>query len=113
MALVNAFGDLSLEQTQIEIKALNETMQAVQAEIKALSDTMLYFITATLEKMPILDSNDSAYVQVRTGTLSTVSTVSTVTNTTNLNNFAGGNTALIPYNIGAGAFHIYNNIQVS
>lgn len=83
-------------------------LNQLNEQIKALNDTMLYFITATLEKMPILDSNDRA--QTRLGAIDTNLTLTTLGN---LNNFSGGNTALIPYNLGAGAFHIYNNITVT
>lgn len=109
-------GDLSSVTDVIEIQ--KNTLQA----IRELSDSMLYFASALLEKLPMLDQNDRAQVNVMAGTLTTLGTITTVTtlatltsatNLVNLNNFAGGNTALLPYQFGAGAFHLYNNIAVS
>jgi len=107
-ALING----ALPVTDANILALQEVTQSV----KDLSDTMLYFITAMLDKMPRLDSNDRMMAYIDNGalnTLNTLTTVTTVSAVTNLQNFAGGNTALIPYQMGAGAAHIYQNIIVS
>lgn len=37
----------------------------------------------------------------------------TLTNLSNINNFVGGNTSGIPYQIGAAATHIYDNIKIT
>lgn len=93
--------------------------ETTQSDIKALADSMLYFATAILEKLPMLTNTDAAMVNVMntvpvSGTLTTVTTVTNVTNIANLNGLAlGASTGLIPYNLSASPFHIYNNIQVS
>ena len=89
--------------------ATDATAQAIQA----LSDTMLYFITAMLEKMPMLNTNDQAMVAVQNTITANIAASQTLANLTTLNNYAGGNTALIPFQQGAGAPHIYQAIQVS
>jgi hypothetical protein len=111
-------GDLATETTQVTISELS-------AQIRALNDTMLYFAAAILDRMPTLDTAHRANVNVVTGnvavtgtatvsgSLTTVSTVTTCSAVTNLNNMAGGNTALIPYQLGAGSFHLYNGINVT
>mgnify|MGYP003409290573 CR=1 FL=1 len=75
---------------------------------------ILYYMSAILEKLPMLNINDQAMVQVSSGNITAaVSTVSTVTTVGTISNMAGGNLSLVPYQLGAGAFHLYNNIQVT
>lgn len=94
-------------------------LSAMSSEIKTLNETMLLFTTAILAKMPMLDTGQRVRTSIDSGTLPNVTTVGTLTtlttaaNLTNLNNFAGGNTANIPYNLSAGAFHLYSNINIS
>ncbi len=90
--------------------------ETTQSDIRALADSMLYFTTAILEKLPMLTSTDAAMVNV----MNTVPVSGSLTSMTNLVNLAnlngyalGASTGLTPYNFSAGAFHIYNNIQVS
>ncbi len=96
-----------------EIKSLLDAQNLTNEQLKALNDTILYFVTAMLEKMPRLDANDRAAINMETGTISNIATITTITNMTNLNNLSGGNTAPIPYHLSnLGALHIYNNIKV-
>ena len=102
MALVNAFGDLSLEETQ----------QAV-----------LYLLALMSDKMARLDTADRMTVNVETGAITasiasaqTLATVTTVTAVTALQNLGAASRAadLIPHNVAQmGALHLYNNIIVS
>lgn len=102
MALRNAFEDLSVEDTQ-----------------KAI----LYYLAAIHERLPRTDVADRVVVQAAestqpiSGTLAGVTTVTTVTGVTavtNVNNFAGGNTALLPFQFSTGLLvPIYQNLVVS
>lgn len=92
MPMVNAFGDLSLEETQ---------------------QAMLYMLTLITDKLARLDAADRLAVNVETGTLATVTTV---TDITRLNNMGAASRAtdLIPHNTAMlGASHLYDNIVVS
>jgi len=92
MPMVNAFGDLSLEETQ---------------------QAMLYMLTLITEKLARLDAADRLAVNVETGTLTTVTTVADITR---LNNMGAASrvTDLIPHNTAMlGASHLYDNIVVS
>jgi hypothetical protein len=105
-----------------------QAIEALTEEVKVLNDMMLYFVTAMIDKLPRLDVADREAVNVETGTLTSVGTVSTVTGVTtvstvttvsgvtavtNLNGLQNTPVALLPYQLGAGAFHIYNQIEVS
>ena len=98
MALVNAFGDLSLEETQ----------QAV-----------LYLLALMSDKMARLDTADRMTVNVETGaitaSIASAQTLATVTAVTALHLGAASRAAdLIPHNAAQmGALHLYNNIIVS
>lgn len=95
MPMVNAFGDLSLEETQ---------------------QAMLYMLTLITDKLARLDAADRLAVNVETGTLTTLATVTTVTDITRLNNMGAASRAtdLIPHNTAMlGASHLYDNIVVS
>ena len=95
MPMVNAFGDLSLEETQ---------------------QAMLYMLTLITDKLARLDSADRLAVNIETGTLTTLTTVTTVTDITRLNNMGAASRAtdLIPHNTAMlGASHLYDNIVVS
>jgi len=92
MPMVNAFGDLSLEETQ---------------------QAMLYMLTLITDKLARLDAADRLAVNVETGTLTTVTTVADITR---LNNMGAASrvTDLIPHNTAMlGASHLYDNIVVS
>lgn len=92
MPMVNAFGDLSLEETQ---------------------QAMLYMLTLIADKLARLDAADRLAVNVETGTLATVTTVADITR---LNNMGAASrvTDLIPHNTAMlGASHLYDNIVVS
>ena len=102
MPMVNAFGDLSLEETQ---------------------QAMLYMLTLITDKLARLDAADRLAVNVETGTVTasiaasqTLATVTTVTDITRLNNMGAASRAtdLIPHNTAMlGASHLYDNIVVS
>jgi hypothetical protein len=102
-----------------EIIPSNIAKEPTQSEIKILADAMLYFATALLDKLPRLDNADRSTVNVETGSivvssLPTLATVTTVGAVTNLNNFAGGNTNGIPFNMSdAGLMRIYDGIKVT
>lgn len=101
---------VATEAKQDTISSLVTEIRASTEQNKSLIDTLLYFTAAVLDKMPQLTSTDDARVQMNGGTLSTLTTATTVGT---LNNLAGGNVALIPWQLGAGAFHIYNQITVT
>lgn len=102
MPMVNAFGDLSLEETQ---------------------QAMLYMLTLITDKLARLDAADRLAVNVETGAVTasiaasqTLATVTTVTDITRLNNMGAASrvTDLIPHNTAMlGASHLYDNIVVS
>lgn len=95
--------------------------EATLAEIRNLADAMLYFAGAVLDKLPRLDNADRAAVVVESGvavtslpTLANVTTLETANNVVNLNNFAGGNTSHVPYNLSnAGLVNLYQGITVT
>lgn len=92
MPMVNAFGDLSLEETQ---------------------QAMLYMLTLITDKLARLDAADRLAVNVETGTLTTVTTVTDITRLNNMG-VASRATDLIPHNTAMlGASHLYDNIVVS
>lgn len=92
MPMVNAFGDLSLEETQ---------------------QAMLYMLTLITDKLARLDAADRLAVNVEAGTLSTVTTVADITRLNNMG-AASRATDLIPHNTAMlGASHLYDNIVVS
>lgn len=105
MALENILGPLSLEETQ--------------KTNKELMDLLVLLVSALLERSSMPDTADRTRVNVETGTvnvtgtLTGVTTVSTLTALTNLNGMQNTPTALVPFNLGAGAFHLYNNITVT
>lgn len=97
--MVNAFGDLSLEETQ----------QAV-----------LYLLALMSDKMARLDTADRMTVNVETGaitaSIAASQTLATVTAVTALQNLGAASrvTDLIPHNVAQmGALHLYNNVIVS
>lgn len=97
--MVNALGDLSLEETQ----------QAV-----------LYLLALMSDKMARLDTADRMTVNVETGTITASiaasQTLATVTAVTALQNLGAASrvTDLIPHNVAQmGALHLYNNVIVS
>lgn len=97
--MVNALGDLSLEETQ----------QAV-----------LYLLALMSDKMARLDTADRMTVNVETGaitaSIAASQTLATVTAVTALQNLGAASRAadLIPHNVSQmGALHLYNNIIVS
>lgn len=97
--MVNALGDLSLEETQ----------QAV-----------LYLLALMSDKMARLDTADRMTVNVETGaitaSIAASQTLATVTAVTTLQNLGAARRAadLIPHNVSQmGALHLYNNIIVS
>lgn len=102
MPMVNAFGDLSLEETQ---------------------QAMLYMLTLITDKLARLDAADRLAVNVETGAVTasiaasqTLATVTTVTDITRLNNMGAASRAtdMIPHNTAMlGASHLYDNIVVS
>lgn len=102
MPMVNAFGDLSLEETQ---------------------QAMLYMLTLITDKLARLDAADRLAVNVETGAVTasiaasqTLATVTTVTDITRLNNMGAASRAtdLIPHNTAMlGASHLYDKIVVS
>lgn len=99
MPMVNALGDLSLEETQ----------QAV-----------LYLLALMSDKMARLDTADRMTVNVETGaitaSIAASQTLATVTAVTALQNLGAASRAadLIPHNVSQmGALHLYNNIIVS
>ena len=99
MPMVNALGDLSLEETQ----------QAV-----------LYLLALMSDKMARLDTADRMTVNVETGaitaSIAASQTLATVTAVTTLQNLGAASRAadLIPHNVSQmGALHLYNNIIVS
>ena len=106
MPLTEPFSGIAKDATQQDIKALSE-------EIRQLNETMIYLVSSLLSQQPRLDANNRAAVNVETGSV-TVGSITTLTNMTNLNNFAGGNTALVPFYLGdAGATTIYDLIEVT
>lgn len=105
---LQVYADLPEYQPATEAK--QDQIAALAQEIKTLSDTMLYFTTAMLDKMPLLDNRDSAMVNITGGSTTVAGTVPALGT---LNNLNGGNVALLPYQLGAGAFHIYNQIAVT
>jgi len=98
-----------------------EALAQISTDIKALNDTLLYFVSAILDKLPRLDTNDRVASNIETGTLtsvgtvSTVTTCSTVTNLTSLNNWGTtGNAVWALWNLSdTGATRLYNNITVT
>ena len=97
--MVNALGDLSLEETQ----------QAV-----------LYLLALMSDKMARLDTADRMTVNVETGaitaSIAASQTLATVTAVTTLQNLGAASrvTDLIPHNVAQmGALHLYNNVIVS
>ena len=97
--MVNALGDLSLEETQ----------QAV-----------LYLLALMSDKMARLDTADRMTVNVETGaitaSIAASQTLATVTAVTALQNLGAASrvTDLIPHNVAQmGALHLYNNVIVS
>jgi len=110
-----AFSVLTDEQLrQAPLNVESATLNDVLTSINSLNETMLYFVTAILDKMPLLTSQDRAMVEVLntiTANIASNQTLTAVTNVSNINNLAGGNTSLIPYQMGAS--YIYPNIIVS
>lgn len=87
-----------------------------------LLDTILYVLNNIFNKLPRTDTLQRSAVNVETGTvavsslptLASVTTVSTVSTVGTINNFAGGNTALIPYNLStSAAAYLYDKITIT
>lgn len=85
-------------------------------------ETMTFLLNSIFNKLPKMDSSQRSAVNVETGTvgvsslptLASVTTVTTVSTVGTINNFAGGNAALIPYNLStAGATYLYDKISIT
>lgn len=85
-------------------------------------ETMTFLLNSIFNKLPKIDTSQRSAVNVETGTvavsslptLASVTTVSTVSTVGTINNFAGGNAALIPYNLStAGATYLYDKISIT
>ena len=91
-------------------------------------ETMTFLLNSIFNKLPKIDTSQRSAVNVETGTVavstlptlasvttvSTVTTVTTVSTVGTINNFAGGNAALIPYNLStAGAAYLYDKISIT
>lgn len=61
MALVNAFGEMSLESTQQQLLVL-------QQQVADLAESILYLATSIREHMPRVDSGDRLVVNVAEST---------------------------------------------
>lgn len=82
-------------------------------------ETMTFLLNSIFNKLPKMDSSQRSAVNVETGTvgvssLPTLASVTTVSTVGTINNFAGGNAALIPYNLStAGATYLYDKISIT
>ena len=85
-------------------------------------ETMTFLLNSIFNKLPKIDTSQRSAVNIETGTvavsslptLASVTTVSTVSTVGTINNFAGGNAALIPYNLStAGATYLYDKISIT
>jgi hypothetical protein len=88
-------------------------------------ETMTFLLNSIFNKLPRTDTLQRSAVNVETGTVAvsslptlasvtTVTTVSTVSTVGTINNFAGGNAALIPYNLStSAAAYLYEKITIT
>lgn len=86
------------------------TQAAKEPTLRELADTLAYLLVALHEKLPRVDGNDRAAVNVETGTLAVVTAVTQLNGLGALNRDAG---AIPTHAANAGAMHIYNNVIVS
>ncbi len=113
MTAQNLFGSLSLEETQLAVKAAidqlnftNAQIVTLSEQINALSETMLLFVTEVLKALPRKDTADRMTVRMETWDGAASANVGTL----------GGTfvTNMIPFQISQmGALHVYDKIQVS
>lgn len=84
--------------------------------LQELNDTLLLLANAIAARMPRTDTGGRMLINsdLGNGLLCQVVNVTALGNLTNLNNFAGGNTVMIPQQMSqAGLVHLYQGIQVS
>lgn len=96
------------------IPVVDQTAEALQA----LNDTMLYMLSAILEKMPRVTSNDQASVSIEIMPTVAFTANQDIRNIggalNNISNIGGKTTAVIPDALSQmGALHLYQNIIVS
>jgi hypothetical protein len=89
----------------INIKA--SVIENLLTEIQGLNQVMHSLIINLQRSQPQLDVNNRPMVR-----LNAIDSNLTLTALTNLNNFSGGNTSGLPYQL-SNSFHIYNNITVT
>lgn len=92
----------------------------VQDSINTLTETMLYLLGAIFEKMPRLQANDRAMVDLSETSLATITTLTTANDLLRLQAFGGSTLNVtksadaIPLHLSnVGALHLYDKIIVS
>lgn len=105
MALQNAFGDLSLEATQLEIKELSQKISEMTESINSLIQ-FLYANSPRLDVANRMAVNNSEVTQPISGTV----TVTTVSALTNIVSVSGQPQQYVGQDV---PLHIYDNIKIT
>jgi len=94
----NADGSLNIQAA---------TVESLLSEIRGLCEIIQSMALAIQKQQPQIDIFNRPMVRVNA-----IDSNLTLTTLTNLNNFSGGNTSGVPYQL-SNSFHIYNNITVT
>lgn len=104
MALINAFGAVTLETTQQEIKVLQQEIRDLASSINTLVQ-FLYANSPRIDALNRMAVNNSEVTQPVSGTVT-----ATVTTVTNLTQISGQPVQFFGQDV---PLHIYDNIKVT
>ncbi len=109
MALVNAFGAVTLETTQLQIKVLQEEIRDLAQSINTLVQ-FLYANSPRIDALNRMAVNNSEVTQPVSGTITATVANATVTTVTNLTQISGQPVQFFGQDV---PMHIYDNIKVT
>jgi carbohydrate-binding DOMON domain-containing protein len=109
MALQNAFGDITLEATQLEIKELSQQI----ADLTSSVNTLVQFLYANSPRIDVsnrMTVNGSEVTQPVSGTVTATVANATVTTVTNLTQISGQPQQYQGQDV---PIYIYDNVKVT
>lgn len=100
-------GNLLEPNADGSINIQSATVESLLSEIRGLCEIIQSMALAIQRQQPQIDTFNRPMMR-----LNAIDSNLTLTALTNLNNFSGGNTSGLPYQL-SNSFHIYNNITVT
>ena len=109
MGLQNAFGDLSLEATQLEIKELSQQISEMTNSINTLIQ-FLYANSPRIDAANRMAVNNSEVTQPVSGTVTATGANATVSTVTNITAVSGQPQQYVGQDV---PLYIYDNIKIT